>query len=868
MLNKLAAQKAKSMYHKSVIMVPQKLDWMLLHRRDEIRKIMHDNGSFVEFPILGSGEDRVSVYAENRVNAERTLRAINFVACSIYEAIFFFNNNDAVIYDAPGTHTFFDAMTNLANMVTQLSQVSGAQVIYKKDPGCIEVMGTERAIRNVYQSLQEMTFLKPFHQGTVFRVESANEQRDFISGKKNGKINKIMKTSGAKIRFLSLASDYNFIIEVDSISFTKALDGLTLLQEELPAEISFFVPEAYHKRIIGVGGKNIQRIMKKYGVYVKFSNTEEFASLGGYYDNEDNVVARTPMKNQINLDNLRHAVMELIHPKDRDYNTRTLTIPFRLHRMLAHDKSAFFDEEIGKKTNTRVLWPDCELALNEVFLVGPEAQIDIAMTMVQSVVPRDYELRAPINDPNTTKNNNNNNSNNNSNNNNSTITALLESDDFKHNVIMRLQEYGVTLRSYPDRFYPEDILIVLYNITIESFPTSLELVTSYLKSKNIYYYEHKSSNLSSSIKPSSVHQYMQDVPILGAFSPGISKSTGSIGPSIMSSHTSPVTNYHKLAFGQSDMPSMSSSTSTQSSTVTMPLESTWKPSSGTPDRLPLAESNIRAIFDAPLDLTEQEKAILANYRYQRMSMPLSAGGFGFGVPPSSSTGHHQGGSMVGQDIWSTQPRSPTTPITSSNPQQQSQNQQQQKQQKKSQQQQQQQPPTPRSLTHSGTMFGDTTMTSFLNPNYSLLTGHPPHHHQHQHHHEFNPYGDEQPLPKQTLKSSKSMPEPLLESHFQQQQQQQQQQSQQHSSSPHNLSSFNPPVTPTASTSSGYSAGLGYTNLSTNRTRSPSTSSGLFSDRNNDEFVIQNVLENMHITDKSGQQRTPASRRSRPPSMEL
>jgi hypothetical protein len=31
-----------------------------------------------------------------------------------------------------------------------------------------------------------------------------------------------------------------------------------MLQEELPAEVSFHVPESYHKRIIGVGGKNIQ----------------------------------------------------------------------------------------------------------------------------------------------------------------------------------------------------------------------------------------------------------------------------------------------------------------------------------------------------------------------------------------------------------------------------------------------------------------------------------------------------------------------------------------------------------------------------------------------------------------------------------
>lgn len=75
--------------------------------------------------------------------------------------------------------------------------------------------------------------------------------------------------------------------------------------------------QSYHKRIIGVGGKNIQRIMKKYGVYVKFSNAEEFAQLGGYVDNEDNVVARTPGKNAGSLDLLKQAVMELVNPKVR-----------------------------------------------------------------------------------------------------------------------------------------------------------------------------------------------------------------------------------------------------------------------------------------------------------------------------------------------------------------------------------------------------------------------------------------------------------------------------------------------------------------------------------------------------------------------
>ncbi|KAI8881321.1 hypothetical protein K501DRAFT_334771 [Backusella circina FSU 941] len=406
MFNKLFIQKQKSMYHKDTALYARKIDWLLLHRRDELRKIMHDNGSFILFPKLGSGDNKVTVYAENRVNAERTLRALNFQASMIYEACFYFNPNDVVS----------------SALVTQLSHISGSEVIYNND--CIEVLGTERAIRNVYQRLQEMQFLQVFHKYTLFRVESANEQRDFISGKKNGKINKIMKTSGAKIRFLSFINDYNFVIEVESTSFTKALDGLTLLQEELPAEISFYVPESYHKRIIGVGGKNIQRIMKKYGVYVKFSNTEEFAALGGYYNNQDNVVARTPMKNQINLDNLRHAVMELVHVKDRNYIVQSIHIPYALHRELISHFQGFISEEITKKTNTVVHWPDAELASDTVELMGPEAHIPIAIEMLQTIVPEDYIVHVPRSQ---------------------VLDDLLVSESFKKDVVVPIQELGIQL---------------------------------------------------------------------------------------------------------------------------------------------------------------------------------------------------------------------------------------------------------------------------------------------------------------------------------------------------------------------------------------------------------------------------------------
>jgi predicted PilT family ATPase len=120
-----------------------------------------------------------------------------------------------------------------------------------------------------------------------------------------------MQSTNVKIKFETF-NDHNFLIDVAS-NDQGVIHGLSMLQEELPAEISFHVPETYHKRIIGVGGRSIQRIMKKYGVYVKFNSSEELAA--ALLDNEDNVVARTPGKNALNLDNLKQAVMELVNPK-------------------------------------------------------------------------------------------------------------------------------------------------------------------------------------------------------------------------------------------------------------------------------------------------------------------------------------------------------------------------------------------------------------------------------------------------------------------------------------------------------------------------------------------------------------------------
>lgn len=193
-----------------------------------------------------------------------------------------------------------------------------------------------------------------------------------------------MKTTNVKIKFETF-NDYNFLIDVAGNDL-GALSGLSLLQDELPAELSFHVPETYHKRIIGVGGKNIQRIMKEFSSYVKFNSADELVVLGGYAENEDNVIARTPMKNFANLEFLKSSILEQIPFKDKDFVRETVEVPRRYHRILLGEKGIFL-HDIESKTNSVFRFPTKESASDLVEIFAPESQISVATSMLLDHVP-------------------------------------------------------------------------------------------------------------------------------------------------------------------------------------------------------------------------------------------------------------------------------------------------------------------------------------------------------------------------------------------------------------------------------------------------------------------------------------------------
>lgn len=49
---------------------------MLTDRLEDIKQVMNDNGTFINFPGIGSQASLISVYGDHRVNIERSIRAI------------------------------------------------------------------------------------------------------------------------------------------------------------------------------------------------------------------------------------------------------------------------------------------------------------------------------------------------------------------------------------------------------------------------------------------------------------------------------------------------------------------------------------------------------------------------------------------------------------------------------------------------------------------------------------------------------------------------------------------------------------------------------------------------------------------------
>jgi len=229
----------------------------------------------------------------------------------------------------PADARHFPHPNDIKSLLVDICANSDADLSF--DKLSFTITGSDDAVKTALQVISEMKFISQSQYQIRVKIELANEHKEFVSGKKNGKINKIMGQSNVQIIFDGF-NEYNFNIDVMAATYESMKQGLTLVEQEMPASISFHVPDQYHKRIIGIGGQHIQRIMKKHSVFVKFSNAMDrgrshrchtirykLTNLDpggmGREDDDikvDNVICRTPARNAQNLDAVKNEILEMV----------------------------------------------------------------------------------------------------------------------------------------------------------------------------------------------------------------------------------------------------------------------------------------------------------------------------------------------------------------------------------------------------------------------------------------------------------------------------------------------------------------------------------------------------------------------------
>ncbi|KMP05215.1 hypothetical protein CISG_01498 [Coccidioides immitis RMSCC 3703] len=370
-------------YVKDVSVTPTKIDSILLDRLDKVRKVMEANGCYVLFPQLGSQHNTIRVQGTEILQVERTIRELMALAGQFYGATWWIILPD----NAPQMRV--PSPSDIRTMLSDICANSGADVSF--DKLTFTIHGSDDAVKAAMMVIHHIPFVKRSPHQMRVKIELANEHKEFVSGKKNGKINKIMGQSNVQIIFDGF-NEYNFYIDVCASQYEAARNGLDLVEQEMPASISFHVPDQYHKRIIGIGGQHIQRIMKKYSVFVKFSNAMD---RGGVNKDDDdirveNVICRTPARNAQNLELVKQEIMDMVEKVDAEFVSETVLVNRLYHReLIARMKEI---DELEKKWNCKIDFPSTETASDFVTISGPEYQVPQAVDAFLGMVPETHEI--------------------------------------------------------------------------------------------------------------------------------------------------------------------------------------------------------------------------------------------------------------------------------------------------------------------------------------------------------------------------------------------------------------------------------------------------------------------------------------------
>jgi hypothetical protein len=208
---------------------------------------MHNNGTHVGFPSLGSGGKAIRIYGSDPKRIKKTIKDMLEIACLFYSGSFvvpqslikpgteLVQTTKGAPFDPQGMLAPF-TKDELLHILSHITQKTGCEFLVRpQSPGTsgglrVELFGDADTFK---EALRELCAIEALHinlRDLILHVELGAEHEEFISGKKNGKMNKITKMTGVQIDFGTSVTPGLMSIQLHGVYVEPTLEGLLLLE--------------------------------------------------------------------------------------------------------------------------------------------------------------------------------------------------------------------------------------------------------------------------------------------------------------------------------------------------------------------------------------------------------------------------------------------------------------------------------------------------------------------------------------------------------------------------------------------------------------------------------------------------------------
>lgn len=407
LINEVLTEKQNNLIFKEIDLTKVKIDLITLFDQSNALGIMFKYGTFIQLPSLGEVNNyKVMVQGQTIESVNESIHELTLLSSNYYTINISFNN---------------EFNSDLEYYLLNLMHLKKSSIVTYNQYG-IEINGSNQEIKQILANLNSNYYFWGNVLGDFsikLRIEISNDQKDFISGKKNGKVIKILNqlNSLAMVKYNPF-NEYNFFIDLtlvrdNDMVINNLIKGIELIELELPAELKCNVPEVFHKSIIGNGGSIIQSIMKKYNVFIKFSSN--FNSKQGRifysFKRNSNVLIKCPNKNSRNIGLVKQEIDQLVkscclnnRPVTNGgtvYNTTKFEL-WRSHYLLIINQNynLNFVNSLEIETNTFIDFPESIEDFEDkeklvISIKGSDAKSKLCAMKLSQMLPQNYQFKIP-----------------------------------------------------------------------------------------------------------------------------------------------------------------------------------------------------------------------------------------------------------------------------------------------------------------------------------------------------------------------------------------------------------------------------------------------------------------------------------------